>query len=120
MKFKCRFCDHSTNRKDNLRRHENEKHKKKLKTCECGKQFTSSALSRHKQTCNKQLPSIDLSPFNISNDQIANVAEHTVKIKLATLKDGTVVSLSNDIQVGGYTFALNAIEPDGNTSTDTE
>lgn len=114
MVFKCSFCDHTSARKDNLTRHENEIHRKKLKTCQCGKQFTASSLSRHRQVCGQKPPSIDLSPFNISTDQVASVIEQTVKIKLITLKDGTVISLHNDIQVGGYTFTLKAVEPEGN------
>lgn len=118
MQFKCSFCTYTCNRKDNSIRHEDEKHRRKLKTCQCGKNFTSSALSRHKQVCskiaNKETPSIDLSPFNISNDQIDSVVEHTMKFKLVTLKDGKVFSLHDDIQVGGYTFTSKQKEPHGN------
>lgn len=119
--FRCKYCGYSSNRKDNTIRHENEKHHKIRKTCHtCGKEMTSSSFSRHKKMCkkevrakqvheeqvNEQLPKIDLSAYNIQNDQIASVMEQTVKIKLITLKDGSVVSLHDDINIGGYAFTL--------------
>lgn len=129
--FKCKFCEHSSDRSDNIKRHEDEKHRKMLKVCtNCGKSYTASALSRHKKTCKKEAATtIDpsmlqkdadvaavLGANNIEYDQIAGVVEHTMNIKFITLKNGTVISLANEISVGGYTFTLNqkSIEPDGN------
>lgn len=106
-------------RKDNLKRHEDESHRKVLKTCACGKQFTASALSRHKHECERasaggKMP--DLSAWNISRDQIASVVDQTIKVKFVTLNDGTVLTLHNDINVGGcvYTLTLTPIVSDGN------
>lgn len=109
--FKCKECTYQSIRADNVKRHENEKHLKILKSCEsCGKQFTSSALSRHKKVCTEQMPSVDLSQFGIANDQIDKVIERTVNVKLVALKDGTVMSLANDIKIGDYTFALKQLD----------
>lgn len=116
MKVKCRFCAYDCDRMDNLKRHENETHCKILKTCECGKKFTSSALSRHKKICQQKKSDkvrVDLSAYDIPNDQIAAVHERIFKVKLVTLKNGTVIALHNDIKVDGYTFTLKLAEPDG-------
>lgn len=125
--FKCKFCDHVSKRSDNIKRHENEKHRKLLKKCtNCGKSYTATALSRHKKSCNSAsapatVKTIEedadvvsvLAANNIPKDQIAGVAEHTINIKFITLKNGTVLSLSNEISIDGYKFKLTSNEPDG-------
>lgn len=44
----CGICGKSM-RKDNLKRHQEEKHEKKLPACACGKRMCASSLARHKR-----------------------------------------------------------------------
>lgn len=48
-RFVCKCNNFSTSRIDNFKIHVKEKHQKIKKMCECGKQMTTSSLSRHKK-----------------------------------------------------------------------
>lgn len=52
-RFKCSYsdCKFSASRKDLLKTHVDEFHKKILKACLCGKTMTTASLSRHKRAC---------------------------------------------------------------------
>lgn len=122
----CQFCQVKIDRDDNLKRHEDEVHRKILKECKkCGKPYTAAALSRHKKSCDG-VPSTSetnlvpngLDPIiaatGVKQEDIASVTEHNINIKFITLTDGRVISLHNEIHFGGYTYFLDQRPSNGN------
>lgn len=123
---KCSYCDYKSDRSDNLKRHQNEKHLKMLKKCGCGHEFTASALSRHrKRNCpmrkddrktplKKPRSSIDLSAFNISSNDVVDLKEHSIATKVVevTLKDGSMVILHNSMKIGRFVMTFQPADED--------
>lgn len=130
MKYKCTYdlCSFEDSRKENFRRHVEEVHQKIKQACECGKEMTRGALSRHKQfhcplrkqikcksteVASKITTELSCSPVV---DNVADVKEYTIHttVKILTLKDGTVMLLQNDIRIDDFVFNVSAeFLPDG-------
>lgn len=93
-------CNYGSSKKSNVVRHTKEKHFGDKKTCVCGKRYTSSSLSRHKRVCPGPNPTA-VEPKNpiaanddkigIDTSMVADIEEHTMKIEVLKLIDGTVL-----------------------------
>lgn len=113
--FACIKCNYQSKRKDNLKRHINEKHlSKKVKCTKCGNVVTKSALSRHKRlACKVACPQISKPPATTVNDQtLTNTAisieKRTIPLNLEVIKlsDGKVIIKSDHIEIDGLFFQL--------------
>lgn len=95
-------CNYSSPKKSNVVRHTKETHFGDKKTCVCGKRYTSSSLSRHKRDdiCPGPNPTA-VEPKNpiVTNDDkigidtslVTDIEEHTMKIEVLKMIDGTVL-----------------------------
>lgn len=106
-------CEYITKKAFNLKRHVSETHKGEKKMCICGKQYTVSALSRHKQDCSVNLNHQSAATMNqtvdcedIPSSEILNVQEHTMKIKVITKTDGSVFLVYNNFTLGNTSYRL--------------
>lgn len=108
-------CDYTATKRYNLNRHVEETHLKHKKKCICGKQFTASSLSRHKQECSMSQPDKLKSQINadivgINDNEIVNVEKHQLEIKVVTKKDGSVVFVYKNFRYAGTDYVLTPME----------
>lgn len=106
-------CDYSTPKKYNLKRHIKEKHNGEKKACACGKRYTASALSRHKHECQVNLNAQTTEPLDIvgiDKNEISDVQEHTMSIKVITKKDGTVLFAYENFKFGNTFYELKPVQ----------
>lgn len=124
---KCPICK-KVMRFDNLKRHIDETHEKKLKKCECGKYMCSTSIKRHKEnSCrlrnanNKNedfVPECNSNDYdNVCNDdsnacndgEIVEEQEFKIETKLRLVKyrDGSTKFFCDPIKAGQYYFVLN-------------
>lgn len=107
--YKCHYkgCTFNGKRSDLLKVHINEVHEKKLKTCiNCGKNMTSSSLSRHKRNniCIREIPSI-------VSEQKVNISIET-EVTIRVHSDGSVkVEHPKGVQIGPLTLYLTTSKP---------
>lgn len=128
-------CIYGTHKKSNLTRHISEIHKGEKKTCDCGKRYTASSLSRHKHQCaavlnhqseeakNKAVENGNSIPTNynikgIDVNEIADVQEHNMVIKVVTMKDGSCVLAHETIKFGDTDYALVPVQNVAETQLD--
>lgn len=130
--FECDYdsCTYKTKRKDNLKVHVNEKHKKILKTCiKCGERMTQSSLCRHKRldTCVRMMAIQSsanqiqdngeenlLGPIQNSIDSVMDVkVKIETTISIAKHNNGSFTVSHSGIQLGGLTLYLTTQKPEG-------
>lgn len=128
-------CIYGTNKKSNLSRHVSEVHKGEKKTCDCGKRYTASSLSRHKHECtaalnhrseevknkpvgNGRIVSTNFNINGIDVNEIADVQEHNMVIKVVTMKDGSFVLAHEIIKFGDTDYTLVPVQNVADTQLD--
>lgn len=128
----CTICGSTNNRGDNLLRHIKEKHKKILKSCECGRQLTASSLARHRRTAcplskfkgqlkksheNKQQKSPDydsdrnmevVGGQNREIIEVVDIQSYKIEttVQMIIRNGGPPLLMSNEISIGGMEFVI--------------
>lgn len=113
VKIECERCG-GIFRKDNFTRHFNETHLKILPACNsCGKEMTSSSLSRHKKICPPQTSKKD-KLNTIENNHIESAANvvsssyHKIEtcVRIDTYSDGRKVIVSDEIKLNDVSVVI--------------
>lgn len=101
---KCRYCFKKINRKDNLRRHENETCGKDRIMCKCGKKIRKSSLTRHLQKYLCDLETNEMSQ-GLPNESTDCYDIHT-KVRVTKLDDGSIEFKHDRIEIDGIQMVL--------------
>lgn len=131
------FCGKAFSRKSNYTRHLNGVHLKEKEICECGAVLTHPAMNRHKrESCvlnpnvaalttikrkHKKCVATTISPndsVSIRDSQptssdVIEVKKFKIEtdVQLLTMKNGDIMLLQNDIEIGDFTFKLECVNP---------